>query len=157
MKSSDWQDIEFFGDYLPWWGENWNNERYVIKDTIRRRDLNGKLTAGPFSHPDGIETVEYNKAVDALLVLTKKNKLLVLDKDLHIKTGLSLTANDRYGMSPDGLILYYVRDQYYSVFKNNLDSLNVFDANKSWQLLTRKPLKMEISKQRRKDLGLRFK
>ncbi|MRG48374.1 AAA family ATPase [Chitinophaga sp. SYP-B3965] len=157
MKTSNWDGTEFFGDHLPWWGKDWNNDRYVYKDTIRRRDLNGKLIAGPFSHRDGIETIEYNKAADELLVLTKKNKLLVLDKNLRIKTGLSLTANDRYGMSPDGLILYYVRDQYYSVFKNNLDSLNVFNANKSWQLLTRKPLKMEVSKQRRKELGLRFK
>jgi hypothetical protein len=142
---------------IPWWKPEWVSYRYNYNDTLRRRDLDGKLVAGPFSHKDGIETVQYNKAADELLILTKKNKLLVLNKDLRVKTGLMLTANDRYGMSENGAVLYYVRDQYLSVFKNNLDSLNVFSARKSWLLLKKAPLYQEVSKQRRKELGLRFK
>lgn len=135
------------------------DEKTLVHDTIWRRDLEGKITAGPFTHPDGIETVQYNRAADELLLLTKKNKLLLLDKDLHVKTGLLLTANDRYGMAENGGVFYYVRDQYLSAFRNDLGYLNVFDANKVWALLARpkSPVKMDISKQRRKELGLRFK
>lgn len=135
------------------------DEKTLVHDTIWRRDLEGKTTAVPFTHPDGIETIQYNRAADELLVLTKKNKLLLLDKDLRVKTGLLLTANDRYGIAENGGVFYYVRDQYLSVFRNELGYLNVFDANKVWALLARpkSPVKMDISKQRRKELGLRFK
>lgn len=157
IRRDGWTELHHFGENIPWWQPEWIAYRQTYTDTLWRRDLDGKLVAGPFFHKDGIETIQYNKAADELLVLTKKNKLLVLNKDLRIKTGLMLTANDRYGMSENGSVLYYVRDQYLSVFKNNLDSLNVFSARKSWLLLKKPPLYKEISKQRRKELGLRFK
>lgn len=157
IRRDGWTELHHFAENIPWWQPEWITYRQNYTDTLWRRDLEGKLTAGPFSHKDGIETIQYNKAADELLILTKKNKLLVLNKDLRVKTGLMLTANDRYGMSENGTVLYYVRDQYLSVFKNNLDSLNVFSARKSWLLLKKPPLYMEVSKQRRKDLGLRFK
>ena len=157
LKRENWSEHRHFAENIPWWQPEWITYSSIYTDTLLRRDLEGKITAGPFFHKDGIETMQYNKAADELLILTKKNKLLVLNKDLRVKTGLMLTANDRYGMSENGAVLYYVRDQYLSVFKNNLDSLNVFSARKSWLLLKKAPLYQEVSKQRRKELGLRFK
>lgn len=136
----------------------YHSEDKNYRDTIRRRNLNGVLT-GMFIHPDGIETMQYNRAKDELLVLTKKNKLLLLDKSLNVKTGLQLTANDRYGIAGNGEMLYYVRDQFLSVFRNDMPYLDVFNAPKSWGVLAQKqsPVKREISKQRRKELGLAFR
>lgn len=136
----------------------YHSEDRNYPDTIRRRNLNGGIT-GIFTHTDGIETMQYNRVTDELLVLTKKNKLLLLDKNLTVKTGLQLTANDRYGLSGNGGMLYYVRDQYLSVFRNDIAFLDVFNAAKSWNVLAQKqsPVKREISKQRRKELGLAYR
>lgn len=128
------------------------------KDTIFRRDLDGKSPPHIFTHPDGIETIRYNRAADELMILTKKNKLLVLNNRLGVKTGLQITANDLYGLSGNGSVLYYVRDQYLSAFPNNMDYLDVFTPDRVWKLLEqeRPPLKRHVNKQRRKELGLPF-
>lgn len=128
-----------------------------FKDTIWRRDLNGKLVAKPFTHADGIESIQYNAAVDELLILTKKNKLLLLNGDLTVKTGLQLTANDRFGICSNGASLYYVRDQFLSVFGNV--SLDVFSAPKAWALIgqAKSPVKRNITSARRRELGLVFR
>ncbi|RPE05370.1 ATP-binding protein [Chitinophaga lutea] len=128
------------------------------KDTIFRRDLDGNAAPLIFTHPDGIETIRHNRAADELVVLTKKNKLLVLNSRLQVKTGLQVTANDLYGMSANGSVLYYVRDQFLCAFPNNLDYLNVFNAERVWKLLEqeRSPIKRELSRQRQKELGVPF-
>ncbi|WP_343702379.1 ATP-binding protein [Chitinophaga sp.] len=126
------------------------------KDTIFRRDLDGKAPPFIFTHPDGIESIRHNRAADELVVLTRKNKLLILNSRLAVKTGLQITANDLYGMSGNGSVLYYVRDQYLSAFPNNLDYLDVFNPTRVWKLLAqeRSPLKRNLSKQRQKELGV---
>ena len=89
-------------------------------------------------------------------MLTNQNKLIILDKDFKEKTAMQLTANDRFGLSDNGEVLYYVRDRWLSVFPNDLP-LHVFDASRVWPQLEKPPLKMEVSRQRRRDLGLTFK
>jgi hypothetical protein len=128
------------------------------KDTIFRRDLDGQAPPYVFTHPDGIETIRHNRAADELVVLTRKNKLLVLNNRLEVKTGLQITANDLYGMSGNGSVLYYVRDQYLSAFPNNLEYLDVFTPARVWKLLAqeRSPVKRNLSRQRQKELGLPF-
>lgn len=133
--------------------------RDKVKDTIWRRDMEGNMTTKPFTHPEGIESVVYNRAKDELLLVTKKNKLLLLDSTLQVKTGLQLTANDRYGISQDGNVLYYARDQYLSVFRNKLGYLDVFNAQKMWELLAKpkSPIKRVMDMKRRRTLGLKLK
>ncbi len=125
-------------------------------DTLRRYDLEGKLSAGPYTHSDGLASVRYNREKDEMLLLTKQNKVVVLDKDFNEKTAMQLTANDRCGLSDNGEILYYVRDSWLCVFRNNL-RLNVFNPQRVWAQLQLPPLKKEVTKQRRKELGLEFK
>jgi hypothetical protein len=125
-------------------------------DTLRRRDLEGKLAAKPYTHPDGFKSVRYNRGKDEILLLTKQNKLILLDKDLREKTAMQLTANDRCGLSDSGEILYYVLDNCLSVFDNNLQ-LHVFDPQRAWAQLQLPLLKRDVTKQRRKELGLKFK
>ncbi|MGX5817154.1 ATP-binding protein [Chitinophaga lutea] len=128
------------------------------EDTIFRRDLSGARPAAVFIHSDGIETTQYNRQADELLVLTRKNKILLLDAKLQVKTGLQITANDLYGLSANGMRLYYIRDQYLSLFDNKMDYLNVFDAQKTNALLEsgKSPLHREITRQEKKKLKLPF-
>ncbi len=151
----------FFGNLMA---ADFDNDVFLLqttgsKDTIWRRDLNGKPTCDHYISPEGIDTWQYNRKSGEILLYTKKNRLILLNRNLQVKTGLQLTPNDRYGLSRDAGILYYARDQYLSVFHNSLNYLDVFDANKAWQLLAtgHSPINMQISKQRRKELGLRYR
>lgn len=143
--------IYFRDSHMPWY-----KSPDMPYDTLWRRDLTGRQTAPAYTHPDGFATLQYNREKDELLLLTNQNKLIVLDGDMKEKTAMQLTANDRYGMSDNGDILYYVRDRWLSVFRNNLQ-LHVFDAARAWEQLKHEKLKMDVSKQRRKELGLEFK
>ncbi|RPD39912.1 ATP-binding protein [Chitinophaga barathri] len=143
--------IYFRDSWLPWY-----KSPEMPYDTLWRRDLTGRQTAPPYTHPDGFVTLQYNREKDELLILTRQNKLILLGRNMEEKTAMQLTANDRYGLSDNGEILYYVRDRWLSAFPNNLQ-LHVFDASRAWAQLQLWPLKMDVSKQRRKELGLSFK
>ncbi len=102
----------------------------------------------------------YNNEQDNVLVLTKSNRLLLLDKAMTVKAGLQLTANDIFGFAKDGKKFFYARDEFLSVFRNNTSLINVFDAAMVKDLLAQKssPIKREISKEEARDkLNLDFK
>ncbi|MET6997070.1 ATP-binding protein [Chitinophaga defluvii] len=130
-----------------------------IRDTIWRRRLSD-FSPLFYVHPDGIDKVMYNNEQDNVLVLTKSNRLLLLDKAMTVKAGLQLTANDIFGFAKDGKKFFYARDEFLSVFRNNTSLINVFDAAMVKDLLAQKssPIKREISKEEARDkLNLDFK
>ncbi|MGN6507955.1 MAG: ATP-binding protein [Chitinophaga sp.] len=141
--------------FLPWY-KGRSADLAQPPDTLWRHDLSGRLSAPAYTHPDGFAALQYNRVKDELVLLTNQNKLIILDKDFKEKTAMQLTANDRFGLSDNGEVLYYVRDRWLSVFPNDLP-LHVFDASRVWPQLEKPPLKMEVSRQRRRDLGLTFK
>ena len=70
-------------------------------------------------------------ATDEILLLTNNDHLLLLDAELKIKAGFQLTPNDLFGFSDDGKRIYYVRNDFVSVFTNDNNLINFFDFKAS--------------------------
>ena len=99
-------------------------------DTLKRRSISGKGLI-TFESPAGIQAVKYNAAADEILLLTNSDQLLLLDAALKVKAGFQLTPNDLFGFSDDGKSIYYVRNDFISVFDNDDKLINFFDFDAS--------------------------
>jgi hypothetical protein len=107
-----------------------NEKGKKTADTLKRRDISGTGLIA-FESPGGIQTVKYNAAADEILLLTNNDQLLLLDAALKIKAGFQLTPNDLFGFSDDGKSIYYVRNDFVSVFDNDKKLINFFDFDAS--------------------------
>jgi hypothetical protein len=99
-------------------------------DTIKRRDISGSGLI-PFNNGSGIQALKYCPATDEILLLTTNDHLLLLNSELKIKAGFQLTPNDLFGFSDDGKRIYYVRNDFISVFSNDNKLINFFDFEAS--------------------------
>jgi len=99
-------------------------------DIVKRRTALGK-TSVVFEVPEGIQTVKYNRATDEILLLTQSDKLILLDSRAKVKAGFQLTPNDLFGFSQNGRRLYYVRNDFVSVFNNDSKLIDFFDFDSS--------------------------
>ena len=94
-------------------------------DTLFRRSFSDTVPAR-YSCEEKIQSIAYNRKSDETLILTNKNRLLLLDPGMVEKAGLLLTANDLFGFCSDGTALYYLRDNNLRVFKNDHHLINLF-------------------------------
>lgn len=101
--------------------------------TLQRRLFTGNARQHLFIS-SGVRDFQFNDHTQELLVLTDSNRLLLLDKYLKVKASFQLTANDLFGFCKNGSRLYYVRDNWLSVFSNDgqLIDLSNFQAVYTW-------------------------
>ncbi|NEU08063.1 hypothetical protein GZH53_07035 [Flavihumibacter sp. R14] len=99
-------------------------------DTLKRRSVwGGSFLA--FEVSDGIQAVRYNPSTNETLLLTQSDRLILLDANFKIKAGFQLTPNDLFGFSGNGKRIYYVRNDFVSVFNNDNTLINFFDFEAS--------------------------
>ena len=104
------------------------------------RHFSGK-EIGNHKCASGIESAQYNEASQSTLVYAKRKPgqgqlyLYLFNDSIKIKAAFGITANDSYGFSKDGKIIYYVRDNLLSVFKNNGSLVNLSRFSEIWKWL----------------------
>jgi len=102
------------------------------------RHFSGK-EIGRHKCSSGIESAQYNEASQNTLVYAKRKPgqaqlyLYLFNDSIKIKAAFGISANDSYGFSKDGNIIYYVRDNLLSVFKNNDSLVNLSKFDKIWE------------------------
>jgi hypothetical protein len=104
-----------------------------LSDSLKRRTLSGTVS-GSFEIPEGIQSIRYNYFADEVMLLTQTDRLILLNAQNQVKAGFQLTPNDLYGFSENGKRIFYVRNDYISVFVNDNKLINFFDfdASLSW-------------------------
>jgi len=119
-------------------------------DTLFRRSFSDTVPVR-YSCEEKIQSIAYNRKSDETLILTNKNRLLLLDPGMTEKAGLLITANDLFGFCSDGTALYYLRDNNLRVFKNDHHLINLFDfgAAHDWYHSTSTVTKLKLREQER--------
>jgi hypothetical protein len=105
--------------------------------TLIRRSFAGKVTDSAFIAA-GVKEFQFNDNRQELLILTDSNRLQLLDNRLRVRASFQLTANDLFGFSKSGDRLYYVRDNWLSVFSNNGKLIDLADFSATYAWLDRK-------------------
>jgi hypothetical protein len=137
-------DLKSGGRFIPFpeklVGFNFANRLFITKspsgrsDKLYLRDFNG-TALDSFLCAEGIRSQLYNPVTNQAILLTKIDStsgahyLIILDGHLKKKLFYALTPNDTYGMSADGSVFFYVRDNLLSVFKNDEKLVNLNDYN----------------------------
>ena len=125
-------------------------------DTLWKRHFLNDRDRHFFSWSKGIRNAQYNKSTDELMVLTRDNQLLLLNGNMAVKAGFLLTANDISAFSRDGKTLFYVRDEFLTVFKNDGKLINFFDFDTDHRWLHNSLHSKPLTPQELKDHDLSF-
>jgi hypothetical protein len=126
-------------------------------DSLIQRDFSGKVLH-TFSRREPFKEVISNANSGELLILTKSLQLIWLSEELQVHSGFQLTANDLYGFSGDGNIMYFIRDDYLTFFKDesHIIDLSDFNAAYAWLNNTYGPERLHLRKGERDTFQLHF-
>lgn len=122
-------------------GANQNLDNFITATYIKTPNvilMRSTSSSKPISSmviPHGIKSFRYNKASGQILVCTKKDELLLLDKKLKRAAGFQLTTNDQYGFSQNGNEIFYLRDNYLCIHKVDKNLIDYFDSKQLLNLL----------------------
>ena len=125
-------------------------------DSLKRRLVSGDISSS-YEVAEGIQAIEYNYNKDEVLLLTQNDKLILLDSHDQVKAGFQLTPNDLFGFSEDGKRIYYVRNDYISVFDNDNKLINFFDFETSLRWASKFYSKQSSRNSERENVNLRKK
>ena len=125
-------------------------------DSLKRRSLSGKLSDS-FEVPEGIQAIQYSPLTDEVMLLTQTDRLILLNPQNKVKAGFQLTPNDLFGFSQDGQRIYYVRNDFVSVFNNDRKLINFFDFDGSLSWVNKLYHKQTSGRNEKENISLRKK
>lgn len=127
-----------------------------LGDSLIQRDFNGNIVH-VYASKQRFRDVMINSQTGDVLVLTIPYELIWLTSELQMHTGFQVSANDLYGFSKSGDVVYFIRDDYLTVFRRD-QVMNLFDFDKVYAWFNKAYTKeqLQLTKDEIKKYGLYF-
>jgi hypothetical protein len=122
------------------------------EEKLIQRDFNGNVL-NTYRGKEPFKQVICNQQSGEVLILTKSLQLIWLNNQLQIRSGFQITANDLYGFCRNGNLIYFIRDDYLTLFRNNkkIIDLSNFDSAYKWLNTSFDKKRLHITKTERQD------